>query len=164
MIRPARLHDLPQIKTLIEAHAAYEGFPFEGGFQNIDGLKKLAFGDASRILLWVVELNDTLIGYMSATVDYSTWNAAPYMYLDCLYLTDAARGCGFGMKLIETLDDFAAARGIPAIQWQTPPDNELGIGFYRHIGATELPKQRFTRDVPVKAPKSQAKVRVGEMA
>jgi GNAT superfamily N-acetyltransferase len=162
MIRTAKPADMDQIKGLIEAHAAYEGFPFENGFQNAEGLAKLAFGDACRILLWVVEVDNTLIGYMSATVDYSTWNAAPFMYLDCLYLTDAARGCGFGIKLMQTLDTFAAARGIPAIQWQTPPDNALGLGFYRHIGATELPKQRFTRHVQVTTP--QAKARVGEMA
>lgn len=163
MIRPAKPHDMAQLKPLIEAHAAYEGFPFEDGFQNVEGLMKLAFGDASRILLWVVEVDATLIGYMSATVDYSTWNAAPFMYLDCLYLTDAARGCGLGSKMIDTLDQFAAARGIPEIQWQTPPDNALGLGFYRHIGARELPKQRFTRSVPSPtAPKTETKT--GEIA
>lgn len=163
MIRPAKPQDIVQLKPLIEDHAAYEGFPFENGFQNVEGLMKLAFGDASRILLWVVEVDAALVGYMSATVDYSTWNAAPYMYLDCLYLTDAARGCGFGIKLIETLETFAEARGIPEIQWQTPPDNTLGLGFYRHIGATELPKQRFTRAVPTKAPQARIATE-GEMA
>lgn len=148
MIRPAKATDLPQLTKLIEAHAAYEGFPFENGFQKTEALKRLAFGHSTRLLIWVLEIDDTLIGYMSATIDYSTWEAAPFLYLDCLYLTDAARGLGLGKKMMQTLDTFAADRNIPAIQWQTPPDNALGLGFYRHLGARELPKQRFTRQVP----------------
>ena len=159
MIRPAKPHDMPQLVKLIEAHAAYEGFPFEDGFKNRAALERLAFGHATRLLIWVLEVEDTLLGYMSATIDYSTWDAAPFVYLDCLYLTDAARGLGFGQKMMETLDTFAGDRGIPAIQWQTPPDNDLGLGFYRRIGARELPKQRFTRAVPPRVratPKSRA--------
>ncbi|MFW2544892.1 N-acetyltransferase family protein [Primorskyibacter sp. 2E107] len=148
MIRAAKPTDMPQLVSLIEAHAAYEGFPFPGGFQNRDGLERLAFGHGTRLLIWVAEEEERLIGYMSATVDYSTWNAAAFLYLDCLYLSEAARGLGLGKQMMETLDAFAADRGIPAIEWQTPPDNALGLGFYRHIGARELPKQRFTRRVP----------------
>ncbi|WP_136444100.1 GNAT family N-acetyltransferase [Pacificoceanicola onchidii] len=148
MIRAAKPSDMAQLVKLIEAHAAYEGFPFQHGFPNRAGLERLAFGHSTRLLIWVAEQDDQLIGYMSATVDYSTWNAAAFLYLDCLYLTEAARGLGLGKQMMETLDLFAAERGIPAIEWQTPPDNALGLGFYRHIGARELPKRRFTRSVP----------------
>ncbi len=148
MIRPAKLDDMAHLKELIEAHAIHEGAPFNNGFQNTESLTKLVFGDAPRIFLWVAEMDAGLVGYMSATIDYSTWNAAPFVYLDCLYLTHDARGQGFGLKFIKTLDAFAAARGISEIQWQTPPDNDIGLGFYRHIGAAELPKRRFLRTVP----------------
>ncbi|MCT4554264.1 MAG: GNAT family N-acetyltransferase [Pelagimonas sp.] len=144
MIRPAKPTDMDQLTRLIEDHAAYEGFPFEKGFERAEALKRLAFGSATRLLVWVLEVDDTLTGYMSATIDYSTWDAASFVYLDCLYLSPPARGLGLGQKMMETLESFAAERGIPAIQWQTPPDNEMGLGFYRHLGARELPKQRFT--------------------
>ena len=153
MIRPAKPHDMNQIKELIEAHAAHEGFPFKNGFQNTEALAGLVFGDTPRIALWVAEIDGVMIGYMSATLDYSTWNAAGFVYLDCLYLTKDARGLGIGLKLLETLDVFASERGITEIQWQTPPDNYIATGFYRHIGATELPKLRFIRTViPTVAP------------
>jgi ribosomal protein S18 acetylase RimI-like enzyme len=147
MIRAAKPGDMSEVVKLIEAHAAYEGFPFPEGYQKKEELERLVFGHDPRIVMWVAERNDTLIGYMSATVDYSTWNASPFVYLDCLYLNEAARGLGLGREMMNTLDTFAAEHGIPSIEWQTPPDNVLGIGFYRHIGSRELPKRRFSRSV-----------------
>jgi hypothetical protein len=34
----------------------------------------------------VVEQGSELIGYATYTFDYSTWDAAEFMYLDCLFL------------------------------------------------------------------------------
>lgn len=146
-IRPVKPSDLPRVKLLIEAHADHEGAPFPKGFRKLKQLEKLLFGGSTRLLMWVIEVDGDLLGYMSATIDYSTWNAAPFVYLDCLYLSKAARGCGFGRKLMFVLERFATDRGIKSIEWQTPPDNVEGLGFYRHLGAIERPKQRFSQQV-----------------
>lgn len=147
LIRPARAEDMAALARLIEEHAAYEGLPLAAGFQRQEALAALAFGEDAKISLWVVTHHQTPIGYMSATVDHSTWNAAPFVYLDCLYLAPQARGQGLGRRLMAVLDAFALSRGCARIEWQTPPDNALGLVFYRRIGATELPKARFSRAV-----------------
>ena len=147
LIRPARAEDMAALARLIEEHAAYEGLPLAAGFQRQEALAALAFGENAKISLWVVTHHQTPVGYMSATVDHSTWSAAPFVYLDCLYLAEAVRGQGLGRRLMAVLEAFALSRGCARIEWQTPPDNALGLAFYRRIGATELPKARFSRAV-----------------
>ncbi len=146
MIRPAIHADFKQLGQLIENHAAYEGAPLSEPV-DLERLRKLVLDEPPRIFLWVVEQDGAIGGYMSATIDCSTWHAAPFVYLDCLYLEPEMRGQGTGRNLIATLAAFAHERGIGWIEWQTPPDNQAGIAFYRCMGANERVKQRFSLDV-----------------
>ncbi len=146
MIRRARHADFPHIGALIRQHALYEGIALPSPV-DLQNLQDLVLGAAPRIFLWVVEHKGAIGGYMSATIDYSTWQAAPFVYLDCLYLESPLRGQGVGRQLITTLAGFAHEQAIDILEWQTPPSNQAGIDFYRRMGANNLPKQRFVLDV-----------------
>ena len=146
-VRRAELPDLATLYDLFEEHAAYEGLPFGGrGRESI--LETMMFAEPIRIFAWVAEVDHAVSGYMTATIDYSTWSAAPFVYMDCLYLREHCRGHGLGRVFMQELVTFARGRGCKQIQWHTPPDNDLGIGFYRRIGAAHLPKTRFFLEVP----------------
>ncbi|MEZ5841970.1 MAG: GNAT family N-acetyltransferase [Hyphomicrobiales bacterium] len=142
-IRPMQPGDIPALIELFAEHAAYEKLPFRGHGREA-ALTELIFGETPRIFGWVAEGDGGLAGYMTATIDYATWSAAPFVYMDCLYLKPEARGGGTGRRFMDILRAFARARSCGEIQWQTPPDNDLGIGFYRKIGARELAKARFS--------------------
>jgi ribosomal protein S18 acetylase RimI-like enzyme len=142
-IRKVRQSDLTKLGKLIVEHADYEKLPI-GQFVRIPQLKVLIFSQNPSIFVWIVEGEQELLGYMSATIDYSTWEAAPFTYLDCLYLKEKARRQGVGIQLMVKLREFAQNHNCKNIQWQTPPSNSLGRSFYRKIGALELPKVRFT--------------------
>jgi len=143
-IRPVRPDDLARLVALCAEHAEYEQLSYSNNGQQ-QRLQTALFSLPARLFMWVVANdNDSLHGYLSATVDYSTWSAAPFVYMDCLYLTEDLRGQGIGRQLMSTLIDFAKQQQCAEIQWQTPPDNQLGIGFYQHIGAESLTKIRFT--------------------
>lgn len=147
-IRAIEKSDLSQLGALIIEHADYEGLPIEN-FSQTKQLGKLIFSETPVLFVWVVEMGKELLGYMSATIDYSTWQAAPFVYLDCLYLREQARGQGIGLLLMKQLRKFAQHHNCNNIQWQTPPENILGISFYRKIGAVELSKMRFTWPVDI---------------
>jgi ribosomal protein S18 acetylase RimI-like enzyme len=144
-IRRIVREDLGALTTLFEEHAAYEKLRFNGHGRG-DALAALMFEEPIRIFGWLAEVEGEIAGYMTATIDYSTWNAAPFVYMDCLYLRDSFRGHGLGRLLMRELQAFAREKGCGEIQWHTPPDNDLGIGFYRKIGAAQLPKARFFLD------------------
>lgn len=143
-IRCVRPEDLARLVTLCAEHAEYEKLSYSDNGQQ-QRLQAALFSTPARLFIWVVaDDNDDLHGYLSATIDYSTWSAAPFVYMDCLYLSAALRGHGIGKQLMKTLIEFAEQQQCTEIQWQTPPDNQLGIGFYQHIGAASLSKIRFT--------------------
>lgn len=143
-IRPVRPDELARLVALCAEHAEYEKLSYSDNGQQ-QRLQTALFDQPARVFIWVVaDAHQALHGYLSATIDYSTWSAAPFVYMDCLYLTAALRGQGLGRQLMGTLIDFAEQRQCAEIQWQTPPDNESGLGFYQHIGAASLSKMRFT--------------------
>jgi len=64
--------------------------------------------------------------------------------MDCLYLRETFRGMGLGQRLIARLARFARRNSIAELQWQTPLWNDTAASFYRHLGATEQVKRRYS--------------------
>ncbi len=155
VIRAVAPGDLDTLIELFAEHAAYERLEF-AGHDRRPALAELMFGETPRIFGWVLDAGGGVAGYMTATIDHSTWNAAPFVYMDCLYLREAYRSRGLGRRLMNELTTFARAHGCREIQWHTPPDNMLGIRFYRRIGATEKAKVRFFLDAGPVAVESRA--------
>ncbi len=149
MIALAHPRDLPELVELCALHAAYERAPYVADRQ-AERLAEAVFSEAPSLFAWVARQSGTpgLAGYMTAVIEVATWPARPFLYMDCLYLRECARGQGLGRAMMAALTRFAAAQGLRQAQWQTPPDNALGIRFYRSIGATAAPKLRFSLPVP----------------
>lgn len=145
-IRRVAPADLEALLQLCREHAAFEGATYvERGQQQ--ALPAALFGPAPALHGWVVEGDGELAGYMTATLDYATWDACRFVHMDCLYLRPAYRRAGLGRRFIEELRRFATAHDCAEIQWQTPADNADAIAFYRRIGARGKAKQRFYLEV-----------------
>ncbi|MGW7429809.1 N-acetyltransferase family protein [Streptomyces sp. NPDC054861] len=143
-VRHARPEDLERVAELAAEHAAYEKSPPPApGLA--DRLARLLFGpEPTRLRCLVAELPDgTLAGYASCAPELSTWDAAEYLHLDCLYLSPTQRGLGLGPLFITALHTEARALGLTELQWQTPAWNEGAIRFYDRLGATSKPKLRY---------------------
>jgi ribosomal protein S18 acetylase RimI-like enzyme len=138
-IRRAKGNDQPSLFLMMQAHAKYEGHQLE--FLEKQQHRQL---EALPVTIFVVTINDELVGYMSVIKQFSTWELDWYLYLDCLYLNESTRGLGVGLQLMEKLKGFAKKNMIKTIQWQTPEDNLLAIEFYQKLGATSRHKQRFS--------------------
>jgi GNAT superfamily N-acetyltransferase len=144
-IREPEIADIVKLMPLIAAHAEYEKAPFR-----LDGKAErlvTALFVSKRLHGLVVEQDGELIGYATYTFDYSTWDAAEFMYLDCLFLKEEARGQKIGEQIINLLKEIATRRGCINIQWQTPDFNESAIRFYKRNLAKGLNKVRFTLKV-----------------
>jgi GNAT superfamily N-acetyltransferase len=141
-IRRAEISDLSEILLMIAAHAEYE----KAAFDPAGKAEKLtaAIFETKRLNCLVVEQDGELIGYATYTFDYSTWDAAEFMYLDCLFLKEKVRGQKIGEQIINLLKEIGTERGCINIQWQTPDFNEPAIRFYKRVSAKGLNKVRFT--------------------
>ncbi len=146
IIKRISREDIGTLSTLIEEHSEYENLSF-GKFKKAEELERLICNEEAKIYGWLVQDNNKTIGYMTATIDYSTWSAEPFVYMDCLYLQPNIRRKGLGIKLMKVLEQFAIEHNCNEIQWQTPPTNEIGVNFYRKLNTKELTKLRFTLSV-----------------
>ncbi len=140
-IRAAQPSDLPQLLDLCEAHAEFEKATYSREGKS-EKLTKALFED-QQLKCVVAEENENLIGYASFIPQFATWEAEYYLYMDCLYLSEASRGKGLGRSLMQYVWDYAVEAGISEIQWQTPDFNVNAIEFYKKLGAVSKKKERF---------------------
>ncbi len=144
-IRPARKDDIPQIIGLCEAHAEYEQSAYNRAGK-AELLFDYLFQQEEVVNCLVVVEQEVLVGYATFMKQFSTWNAAHYLYMDCLFLHESARGKGIGQQLMAKLKAIAAQKGCAWLEWQTPVFNKKAVRFYHKIGATSKSKIRFNWD------------------
>jgi len=70
--------------------------------------------------------------------NYSTWRAAPGIYLEDLYVRPMHRKHGYGTLLIKALAKEVMAIGGKRLEWSCLKWNEPSLRFYRSLGATEM--------------------------
>jgi GNAT superfamily N-acetyltransferase len=145
-IRDCAESDLQDLIGLCARHAAYEKAEYHVE-DKAERLRLAIFHNPKRLYCHLVMVEQKAIGFFSYTFDYSTWDAAEFLYLDCLYLDEEYRGMGVGTKVFELLKEIAANKKCVNIQWQTPDFNESAIRFYRRIGGVDKSKQRFTLNI-----------------
>ncbi|GHO62856.1 N-acetyltransferase [Ktedonobacter sp. SOSP1-52] len=141
-VRPISRHDLEAVIDLCGEHAAYEGARYDPQGK-VEALARALFATPPRLYAWVVEQGGHLLGYATATQEFSTWDAASFLHMDCLYLREEARGMGLGRLLMMEIARLARQLGCVNVQWQTPEWNEHAIRFYQRLGAIGKQKVRF---------------------
>ncbi|KAJ5618808.1 Vesicle-mediated transport protein (Imh1) [Penicillium lagena] len=67
--------------------------------------------------------------------NYSTWRAAPGIYLEDLYVQPSARGHGYGFKLLKYLAQKVVEVRGRRLEWSVLRWNKPSIDFYERVGA-----------------------------
>lgn len=142
VIRPVRRSDLDVLIDLIADHAAFECAEVNRNHLR-EALPQHIFGEAPRAIILIAVLGRDIVGYLSASTEFSTWKAAEYLHMDCLYLTPECRGKGAGRMLMDAAARYSRERGLGWIEWQTPDWNADAIRFYERSGAVTKSKVRF---------------------
>lgn len=142
LIRKVETQDLLALVELCRKHAEYEQAEYDSATKQ-ELLSSALFDTPPKLYCWVVEHNKQLVGYTSYTFDFSTWDAATFLYLDCLYLEPSCRGLGIGEEIMYRLKQVAQHNNCVNIQWQTPYFNTGAIKFYKRIGGVGKEKVRF---------------------
>lgn len=146
LIREIKESDLDELMLLIEEHTVFEQADYNSEGKK-ERLQKELFKADARLKCWVIEIDNTVNGFCSFTYDYSTWDAAFFIYMDCLYIRSSFRGMGIGSVILGKLKLLAAEKQCVNVQWQTPDFNAPAIAFYKKNGALSKDKVRFTLPV-----------------
>ena len=101
------------------------------------------FKDSPQVFCSVAVEEGMILGYATYMLQYSTWDASYYSYLDCIFMRKAARSKRIGEQLMNQVKRNSKELGAGLIQWQTPDFNVDIMRFYKIIGATSKPKECF---------------------
>ena len=142
-IRSVEPRDLDALIVLCSEHAAFERAPYDPTGKP-EKLRQLLFAREPALIGKVAVSEDELVGYATASAEVSTWAAARFMHMDCLFVREGCRGHGVGAKLMGAVMEEAARLGIDQLQWQTPAWNTNADRFYRRVGALASEKLRYT--------------------
>lgn len=146
MIRFIKETEINQLIDLCEKHATYEKAPYDRKGKKA-GLLKALFSEQPALYCLVATENEKIVGYATYMLQYSTWDAKYYTYLDCLFLLEEARGKGTGLHLMQSVRAESLKLNSNLIQWQTPDFNVDAIRFYKRLGAFSKTKERFLWEV-----------------
>lgn len=100
-------------------------------------LEKALFAPDHKGFAHVVALDGAIVGVALWYMAFNFWMTEPVLYLEDLYVDDAARGSGAGEALLRTLAAEAIARDCAWMEWIVPGDNIAGKRFYARHGGSQ---------------------------
>jgi GNAT superfamily N-acetyltransferase len=133
LIRPAIIHDVPLLRTLIRELAEFERELDLCVIQESD-LARDGFGPNPKFGALIAEWDGQPAGYALFFGYYSTW-AGPGLYLEDVFVRPPFRGKGIGMALLSATAQIALREGRRAMRWEVLDWNENAIELYKSLGA-----------------------------
>jgi len=92
--------------------------------------------DTQKLEAFVAELDGTIEGIaLFYETPGSTFRARPFLYLEDLVVSEAARSRGVGEALMRALAEEAVKRNAWRVHWAVLDWNERAIQFYHRLGA-----------------------------
>jgi len=145
-LRMGGIDDMTCVAELVRRYHAFENVATGqiGPEETLEPL--LGSGDAGRI--WLVELDDCVIGYVALCFGYSIEFGGRDAFIDELYILDEHRGKGIGGAVLEHVRSIARDLGIKALHLEVARDNERARRLYRSTGFTSRDQYHLMTLVP----------------
>ena len=137
VIRDAGTADVGTILRFIRDLASYERLD-HAVVADEDRLRATLFGERRFAECRIAERGGAPVGFALFFHNYSTFLAAPGLYLEDLYVMPEHRGAGVGHRLLRDLARIAVDRGCRRVDWSVLEWNEPALRLYRSIGAVSL--------------------------
>jgi GNAT superfamily N-acetyltransferase len=135
-VRFATADDVPLLLRLIRALAVFERAP-DAVVATEEDLRRHGFGPEPKFEAILAFLDGEPAGCALFHTRFSTWLGRPGLYLEDLYVTEAARGKGVGKRLMARLAAIAVERGWGRIDFHVLDWNPARE-FYHRLGMQHL--------------------------
>jgi ribosomal protein S18 acetylase RimI-like enzyme len=133
VVRRARPEDGPRIIALDRELARFEKLRPPDDEEAVRLLSWIF--DSKRLEALVAELDGAVEGVALFYEGLGTFRAKPFLYLEDLVVSEAARSRGVGETLMAALARDALTRGALRIEWAVLDWNARAISFYDRLGA-----------------------------
>ncbi len=136
-IRPAVYADAPLIVEFVRELALFERAP-DAAKARLADIETALFAARPLVHALIAELDGAAVGFAVYVFNFSTWTGRHGVYLEDLFVRDAARGRGVGKALLIRLAQIAVAKNCARVEWAVLDWNAPAIGFYRSLGAQPM--------------------------
>ena len=143
-IRGARAGDEDSILSLLWEFAIFEKLTHIFKLKR-EIIARDFMGEAARVNCDVAECDGSIAGVMIWYRTYGTFEAAPYLYLEDIYVRGEFRRRGIAKAFFAHLARRARDEGAARIDWIVLDWNAPAIAFYRGIGAKLVDEWRICR-------------------
>ncbi len=142
-IRPVEARDEAEWRVLWTGYLTfYESSVTEEVYQTT--FARLLSDEPQEFHGLVAEKDGALIGLTHYLFHRHCWRIENVIYLQDLFVSEAARGTGAGRALIEAVYAAADAAGCPTVYWMTQDFNATARQLYDRI-ATQTPFIKYAR-------------------
>ncbi|BFZ60620.1 Peroxygenase 1 [Saitoella coloradoensis] len=136
VLRKASVEDVPQILSYITDLAIFEEAEHEVEATVESLTRTLGFsGEKAYAHVIMADYESAPAGMALYFSNYSTWKAAPGIYLEDLYVKPEFRSKGIGRALISYLARETRRIGGARLEWSVLDWNEKAIRVYEGVGA-----------------------------
>lgn len=132
-IRWAEPGDEATVLHLVKGLAAYEREP-DAVKATEESLRETLFDPNAQVFAFLAEVDGKAVGLALWFMTYSTWTGRPSLYLEDLFVDEAARGQGVARALFARLAREAKTRNCARIDWAVLDWNVDAMAFYQRLG------------------------------
>jgi len=134
-IRSAEASDTPVLMRLIRELAAFENMEHLVEASEAD-IRREGFGPKPHFEAVLAERDGEALGFALFFHNFSTFMGKPGLYVEDLFVSEAARGTGLGRMLLAHLAGIALARGCPRLELSVLHWNPARA-FYEKMGLAQ---------------------------
>ena len=143
IIRPIEIKDRTEWNVLWRGYLDYYETELAAEMYEL-AFDRMLSGKDGEFHGMVAEKDGELIGLVHYLFHRHGWRVEPVIYLQDLYVNNAARGTGAGRALIEAVYKAADAAECPSVYWLTQDFNENGRRLYDRV-ASKTPFIKYAR-------------------
>ena len=139
MVRRAESSDLDDVVRLIADFRDWWG-KSEPSAEVIREVAAQLLDHEHTEFLLAFDVDGAAVGVCQLRYRLSVWTGSEDCWLEDLFVTEQARGGGYGRELVEASFESARARGVRRIELDVNEQNESALRFYESLGFTSEPK------------------------
>jgi GNAT superfamily N-acetyltransferase len=140
LIRPATVHDVALLQTMIRELAEFE-HQLDLVSIREETLARDGFGESATFRALIAEWAGQAAGYALFFPCYSTW-VGRGLFLEDLFVREAFRGHGIGKALLAAVARIAVDERCVVMRWEVLDWNQKAIDMYKALGAEFLDSWR----------------------
>jgi GNAT superfamily N-acetyltransferase len=138
-VREATADDAAEVLAFVRAKAEFDrelgAFGGELG-TTVELIRRHLFGPRPHAFALLAGEPGRAVGFALYYFRYSSFRGRPSIWLDDLFIHPPARRQGVGRLLMGRLAAVASAADCTHIAWVASASNDVGMSFYRRLGAT----------------------------